>query len=109
MGSSKSQLTMIVAVALPFPPPQHSPMFGHLASSQTVCKPSPRRSFLMPLYDFPVGIGCFRNDGSRGLAGQLCIRRASRPAIDSLLCVAQRHTVFQRLARGEIGQCEAIV
>ena len=27
--------TMIVAVAVPLSPPQHSPMLGHLASSQT--------------------------------------------------------------------------
>jgi hypothetical protein len=58
---------MIVAVAAPFPPPQHSPMLGHLASSHTVCNPKPLRSFLMALYDAPVGIGCLRNEGKRGL------------------------------------------
>lgn len=65
---------MIVAVAAPFPPPQHSPMLGHLASSHTVCKLSLRRSFLIPLYDAPVGIGCFKKAGRRGLKGQdLCV------------------------------------
>jgi len=58
---------MIVAVAAPFPPPQHSPMLGHFASSHTVCNPRPLRSFLMALYDAPVGIGCLRNEGKRGL------------------------------------------
>lgn len=29
------ELTMMVAVAVPLSPPQHSPMFGHFASSQT--------------------------------------------------------------------------
>ena len=58
---------MIVAVAAPFPPPQHSPMLGHFASSQTVCRPRPLKSFLMALYDAPVGIGCLRNEGNRGL------------------------------------------
>lgn len=58
---------MIVAVAAPLPPPQHSPMFGHLASSQTVWRPRPLRSFLMELYEAPVGMGCLRNDGRRGL------------------------------------------
>lgn len=28
----------MVAVAVPFAPPQHSPMFGHFASSQTYIK-----------------------------------------------------------------------
>lgn len=31
-----SPISMIVAVAVPVSPPQHSPMLGHLASSQTV-------------------------------------------------------------------------
>lgn len=69
-------LTMIVAVApfLPsfpsFPPPQHSPMLGHFASSHTVCRPSPRRSFLISAYEPPAGIECLRKDGRRGLEGE---------------------------------------
>ncbi|ANB13730.1 hypothetical protein AWJ20_4674 [Sugiyamaella lignohabitans] len=40
-----SPINMIVAVALDLSePPQHSPIFGHLASSQTVCSFNPRRS-----------------------------------------------------------------
>lgn len=31
-------LTIMVAVAVPLAPPQHSPMFGHFASSQTYIK-----------------------------------------------------------------------
>lgn len=35
--------TIIVAVAVPcLPPPQHSPIFGHLASSHTVLRFSER-------------------------------------------------------------------
>lgn len=58
---------MIVAVAVPLSPPQHSPMLGHFASSQTVLNLRSRRSFLMAVYDLPVGMGCFRKDGKRGL------------------------------------------
>jgi hypothetical protein len=64
---------MIVAVAvfLPSavsPPPQQSPIFGHLASSQTVCKFKPRRSFLILLNEAPEGIDVFRKDGNLGLS-----------------------------------------
>jgi hypothetical protein len=65
---------MIVAVAAPLPPPQHSPILGHFASSQTVCNPKPRKSFLIALYDAPVGIGCFKNEGNRGLPVSGCPR-----------------------------------
>lgn len=61
----------MVAVAVPLPPPQHSPMLGHLASSHTVCRPRPRRSCLMAVYDLPRGIGCFRKVGRRGLESEL--------------------------------------
>ena len=37
-----SPIIIIVAVAVPFLPPQHSPMLGHLASSQTVASFSVR-------------------------------------------------------------------
>ena len=65
-------LTIIVAVAvfLPSavsPPPQQSPMFGHLASSQTVCRFKPRRSFLILLNEGPEGIEVLRYDGNLGL------------------------------------------
>lgn len=46
---NRGLLTIIVAVAFPLPPPQHSPMLGHLASSHTVCNPNPRSSFFIPL------------------------------------------------------------
>jgi hypothetical protein len=68
---------MIVAVAAPFPPPQHSPMLGHFASSHTVCSPKPLKSFLMALYDAPVGIGCLRNEGKRGLHVSRCLEKRS--------------------------------
>ena len=61
-----SPISIIVAVAADFElPPQQSEMFGHLASSQTVCKLRPRRSFLIFLYDELSGIGVFNQDGSR--------------------------------------------
>ena len=66
---------MIVAVAARFPsssvapsfPPQQSPVFGQRASSHTVCRPSPRKSFLILAKEEPVGIVVLRKDGSRGL------------------------------------------
>ena len=47
--------------------PQQSPIFGHRASSQTVCSPRPLKSFLILVNDDPVGIEVLRNEGSRGL------------------------------------------
>ena len=80
----------MVAVAEPLPPPQHSPILGHLASSQTVCRPNPRRSFLIPLYDAPVGIGCFKKEGSRGL-------HQRDPVSETLLLsIAESHARWQR-------------
>ena len=59
-------MSMIVAVAADFElPPQQSEMFGHRASSQTVCKLRPRRSFLIFLYDELSGIGVFNHEGKR--------------------------------------------
>ena len=49
-------------------PPQQSPTFGQRASSQTVCKFRPRRSFLILLKEAPDGIEVFRKEGNRGLA-----------------------------------------
>ena len=65
--------TIMVAVAVFRPsavvfPPQQSPMFGQRASSQTVCKLRPRRSFLILLKEAPDGIEVFRKEGNRGLA-----------------------------------------
>jgi hypothetical protein len=90
---------MIVAVAprFPstpsFPPPQHSPIFGHLASSQTVCKPSPRKSFLIWEYEEPVGIFAFRCDGSRGLPAKALTRKFDRNGVErnSRLHIPHRH------------------
>jgi len=58
---------MIVAVAFSLPPdpPQHSPMFGHLASSQTVAKPKALTSFLILLNSVPVGMLVFKCEGNR--------------------------------------------
>ena len=63
---------MMVAVAVFRPsavdfPPQQSPMFGQRASSQTVCKFRPRRSFLILLKEAPDGIEVFKKAGNRGL------------------------------------------
>lgn len=68
---------MMVAVAALRPssgvapsfPPQQSPMFGQRASSHTVCRPRPRKSFLILENDAPFGIDVFKCDGRRGLGG----------------------------------------
>lgn len=51
---------MIVAVASPLSPPQHWPILGHRASSQTVWSFSPRKSCLILLKLAEVGISVFR-------------------------------------------------
>ena len=51
-----SPMSMIVAVAVPSPPPQHSPTFGQRASSQTVASLDLRRPCLTLLYEAPVGM-----------------------------------------------------
>ena len=51
-----SPMSMIVAVAVPSPPPQHSPTFGQRASSQTVASLDFRKPVLTRLKDSPRGI-----------------------------------------------------
>ena len=51
-----SPINMIVAVAVPGPPPQHSPTFGQRASSHTVAKFDFLNPVLTLLYDAPRGI-----------------------------------------------------
>ena len=61
-----SPMSMIVAVAaLLSDPPQQSLMFGHRASSQTVCRLSPRRSRFMDLYCSLFGMGVWSQEGRR--------------------------------------------
>ena len=67
--------TMIVAVAalrpsasvVPSFPPQQSPILGHRASSHTVLRLRPRKSFLILLNEAPEGMLVLRKEGSRGL------------------------------------------
>ena len=60
-----SPISMIVAVAADLElPPQQSDMFGHRASSQTVCRLRPRKSAFIFLYDGPSGIGVFSHKGN---------------------------------------------
>lgn len=47
--NGRAKRTIMVAVASPLSPPQHCPMLGHLASSQTVWSFKPRRSDLILL------------------------------------------------------------
>ena len=54
---------MIVAVASDFLPPQHSPIFGHLASSQTVANFNSLTSFFKLWKDSPFGIGTLNQLG----------------------------------------------
>ena len=64
-------MSMSVAVAVPsVPPPQHSPMFGHLASSHTVCSPTPRSCAFISATLAPVAIGVRSHCGSRPLPGR---------------------------------------
>ena len=51
-----SPINIMVAVAVPGPPPQHSPTFGQRASSQTVASLDLRRPCLTLLYEAPVGM-----------------------------------------------------
>ncbi|KAH3668979.1 hypothetical protein OGAPHI_002734 [Ogataea philodendri] len=60
-----SPINMIVAVASDFFPPQHSPIFGHLASSQTVASFSSLTSFFKAWKLLPLGIGTLSHDGNR--------------------------------------------
>ena len=60
----ESPISMMVAVAVcPSLPPQHSPMFGHLASSQTVLKPSFLKSLLIWVNFSPPGSSRFSHSG----------------------------------------------
>jgi len=61
-----SPISIIVAVAEDLSvPPQQVEMFGHRASSQTVCRPSPRRSDFMRVKLAPVGTGVLSQVGRR--------------------------------------------
>jgi hypothetical protein len=104
--------TIIVAVAVFRPsavvfPPQQSPMFGQRASSQTVCKFRPRRSFLILLKEAPDGIEVFRKEGNRGLTmssetfGYMYI-------LNLPLCIAQDHA-FRRLPGNKVMEAGSIV
>ena len=66
-----SPITMIVAVAVPFLPPQHSPMFGHLASSHTLANFDPRSPLRIRLYSAPPGFATRSQSGF----GSVCFRR----------------------------------
>jgi hypothetical protein len=50
----------------PLLPPQQSPIFGHRASSHTVCNPRPLRSFLILLNEAPEGMEVLRYEGNLG-------------------------------------------
>lgn len=59
-----SPRTMIVAVAMPSPPPfQHSPILGHCASSHTVCSLSPDSVSFTSWYFSPCGAFCLSHPG----------------------------------------------
>jgi hypothetical protein len=61
-----SPMSMMVAVAAwPSPPPQHSPMLGQRASSQTVDSLSSRSLDLMAVYLSPPGMARFSQSGLR--------------------------------------------
>eukprot|EP00967_Tisochrysis_lutea_P090519 scaffold129579_cov39-Tisochrysis_lutea.AAC.2 len=58
-----SPMTMMVAVAVSFLPPQHSPMLGHLASSQTVANLPARRPRFSLWNSSPPGICTLSQSG----------------------------------------------
>jgi hypothetical protein len=61
-----SPISMIVAVEMPSGPPlQHSPMFGHLASSQTVWRERDRRVDFSARTLSKEGTGVWRKEGRR--------------------------------------------
>lgn len=103
--------TMIVAVAALRPsasltpsfPPQQSPMFGHRASSHTVCRPRPRRSFLILEKEAPVGILVLRYDGSLGLQW-----RSLDPPASMLSGQHSRFSVSQYYAVGHLVRYEVV-
>ena len=95
--SSPNSIMVAVAGAPPFPP-QHSPIFGHLASSHTVLSLSPRKDFFKFEKFSPLGISVFNQEGrfkccpltllssSEDLGA--CCKKSSKPgpfAISSLL------------------------
>lgn len=58
--------TIIVAVCVPCsPPPQHSPIFGHRASSHTVANFKSRNCDLILLKFAPIGISFLNHGGNR--------------------------------------------
>jgi hypothetical protein len=60
--------TIMVAVAVPCsPPPQHSPMLGQRASSQTVCRLRFLNCSLSSLNFLPLGIDVFNQGGNLNL------------------------------------------
>ena len=80
-----SPISMIVAVAALLElPPQQSEMFGHRASSQTVCRLRPRRSFLIFLKLSFAGIGVLSHSGSRVMV----LFRPSGPTVAVLISYA---------------------
>ena len=78
-----SPISMIVAVAASFPPspPQHSPMLGHRASSQTVARPKPRRSRLIREKLAPFGIRVLVYDGRRSSSTRPMRTRGAGPGM----------------------------
>ena len=73
-----SPMSMMVAVAVPLSPPQHSPRLGHLASSHTVLRPSPCSDCLTRWYcgsatmDLPAAGMRGRDRGERGRRARGC-------------------------------------
>lgn len=66
----------MVAVDVPcFPPFQHSPIFGHLASSQTVCKLRLRNCSLILAKLCPVGMKVLSHGGNLKLSLSSLFRR----------------------------------
>src|SRR5690606_29118783 len=64
---------------------QHSPMLGQRASSQTVCSPSSRISFLIRRYSAPPGALTLSHDGLRaGVSGSTTLPASDRSGADGV-------------------------
>ena len=90
--------TSPINISVAVPAFQHSPMFGHFASSQTVASRCSRTTLRTPSNAVPAGIGARSHAGLR--PGSM--RHGGRCSLDAVLdrCEALRGAVLVAAARG---------
>mmetsp|Transcript_6112 Transcript_6112/g.25959 ORF Transcript_6112/g.25959 Transcript_6112/m.25959 type:complete len:224 (-) Transcript_6112:71-742(-) len=86
---------MIMMVAVPVSPFQHSPRLGHIASSHTVARPRPRTSSEICLYLSPAGAR-WRSHGG-------FVRPAGRPGMEPSLGESTETDVGPHIALAALG------